>query len=140
MKQDESFGIIPMSKKKGSWEVFLIQHRSGGYWGFPKGHAEPNEVPFAAALRELKEETNLDCAKLLWEKSLQEEYYFQFEGERIFKKVRYYIAEVSGIVKLQKGEINSGIWLPFSQAIDKVTHQEGKTILREVAKILNISL
>ena len=140
MRQEESFGVIPLSNKKGSWEVFLIQHRSGGYWGFPKGHAEPNETPFVAASRELKEETNLECEKLLSEKPLQEEYWFQFEGKRIFKTVRYFIAEVTGTIKLQKGEINSGIWLPFPKAIDKVTHQEGKAILREVAKILKIDL
>ncbi len=140
MKQDESFGIIPLSKKKDQWEVFLIQHRSGGYWGFPKGHAEPNETPFQAASRELKEETNLDCAKLLWEKPLHEEYWFQFEGKRVFKTVRYFIAEVKGVIKLQKGEINSGIWLGFPQAIEKVTHQEGKAILKQVAHILKIEL
>jgi 8-oxo-dGTP pyrophosphatase MutT (NUDIX family) len=139
MRREESFGIIPLSHKDGRWEVFLIQHRGGRYWGFPKGHAETDETPFQAASRELKEETNLDCVRLLWDKPLNEQYWFQIEGKRVFKKVTYFIAEVSGTVELQKAEINDGIWVPFPDAIEKVTHAEGKAILAEVVKLLKIS-
>jgi 8-oxo-dGTP pyrophosphatase MutT (NUDIX family) len=135
-RQEESFGIIPLSKKEGQWHVFLIQHRAGRYWGFPKGHAEPNETPLQAALRELKEETSLECITLMRETPLEEQYYFQVEGKRIFKRVAYFVAEVSGEVVLQKEEINDGIWVPFPEAIDKVTHLEGKSILTEVRKML----
>ena len=138
MKQEESFGIVPLSKHKGRWAVLLIQHRSGGYWGFPKGHAEPNESPFEAASRELKEETNLECIGLLKEQPLHEEYWFQLEGQRVFKKVTYFIAEESGALKLQQEEINNAVWLPFPEAIDKATHSEGKAILAEVVKLLQI--
>ena len=137
MKHDESFGIVPLKKVRGEWEVFLIQHREGGYWGFPKGHAEPNETPLEAAKRELLEETHLCCANLLQEEPLQEQYGFQHEGKRVLKKVTYFVAEVSGEVKLQKAEINDGIWLPLNEAMDKVTHPEGKAILAEVIKRLS---
>jgi 8-oxo-dGTP pyrophosphatase MutT (NUDIX family) len=136
MRQEESFGIVPFSKRQGRWEVFLIQHRGGRYWGFPKGHAEPNETPFEAASRELKEETNLECVRLLSEKPLHEQYWFQIEGKRVFKKVTYFAAEVSGEVQLQKTEINDGVWVPFPDAIEKVTHPEGKAILTEAGKYL----
>lgn len=138
MRQEESFGIVPLRKHNGRWEVFLIQHRGGGYWGFPKGHAESNETPYQAASRELKEETHLDCLRLLSEEPLQEQYWFQIEGQRVFKKVVYFVAEVSGEVKLQKTEINDGIWVPLPDAIDKVTHPEGKAILAEAVKLLKI--
>lgn len=136
MQKDESFGVIPLSKAHGRWEVFLIQHTRGRYWGFPKGHAEPDEAPAEAALRELKEETNLDFIRYLQNEPLTEQYYFMKEGQRVFKKVSYFVAEVGGKVKLQKEEIQDGIWVPFPEALDKVTHQEGKTILSQVEKIL----
>jgi len=136
MRQDESFGIIPLRKREGGWEVFLIQHRGGGYWGFPKGHAEPNEAPFEAACRELKEETNLHCGRLLQEEPLREQYSFLIEGTRVFKRVTYFVAEVSGHVALQKTEINDGQWVPLKEGLDKVTHPEGKAILAEVIKLI----
>lgn len=137
MRREESFGIVPLMKKGEVWEVFLIQHRGGRYWGFPKGHAEPNETPLEAASRELKEETHLDCVRLLQKEPLHEQYWFQMEGKRVFKKVTYFIAEVSGTVELQKTEINDGIWIPLSEAINQVTHPEGKAILAEVIQLLS---
>ncbi len=136
MRKDESFGVIPLSRKKGYWEVFLIQHHRSGYWGFPKGHAEPNESPQEAAFRELKEETNLELIRLLQEEPLKEQYTFILDRRRVFKQVYYFIAEVGGKIKLQKGEIHDGMWLPFHEAIQKVTHQEGKTLITLVEKTL----
>ncbi len=134
MKQDESFGVIPLSKEKGYWEVFLIQHHRSGYWGFPKGHAETNETPQQAAFRELKEETNHELLHLLQQEPLMEQYTFMMDGKRVFKRVIYFIAEVSGKVKLQKQEIHDGKWLPLREAGAQVTHQEGRTLLAQVEK------
>ncbi len=136
MKKDESFGVIPLSKDKGHWEVFLIQHNRSGYWGFPKGHAESRESPQEAAFRELKEETNLELLHMLQQEPLMEQYTFILEKRRVFKKVLYFIAEVHGKVALQKQEIHDGKWMPISQAFNQITHQEGKDLLSKVEKIL----
>lgn len=136
MQQDESFGIIPLKKKNGEWEVFLIQHKHARYWGFPKGHAEPNEDAAASARRELKEETNLDVVRLIQKEPLMEQYQFVMNGRHISKRVYYFIAEVSGEVVLQKLEIAAGMWLPIKQALGQLTHKEGKAILAQVEKIL----
>ncbi len=136
MRHDESFGVIPLSKERGRWEVFLIQHNRSGYWGFPKGHAEPNESPEEAAFRELKEETNLELIHLFRKEPLHEQYTFMMEGKRVFKKVSYFIAEVGGTVALQKEEIHDGKWVPIHEAAHQVTHQEGRSILAQVEKIL----
>ncbi|MBS0625729.1 MAG: NUDIX domain-containing protein [Verrucomicrobia bacterium] len=133
---DESFGVVPLSRARGYWEVFLIQHKHGRYWGFPKGHAEKDETREEAACRELKEETNLEVVRFLQKEPLMEQYQFSLEGRRISKKVYYFVAEVKGEIELQKQEIQDGVWIPFPQAYDKITHQEGKTILAQVAKIL----
>lgn len=136
MQKDESFGVIPLSKTKGHWEVFLIQHNRSGYWGFPKGHAESDETPEQAAFRELKEETNLDLIHILHKEPLMEQYTFILERRRVFKRVFYFIAEVEGKVELQKQEIHDGKWMPFPDAIAQVTHQEGKALLAQVEKLL----
>ena len=135
-QQDESFGIIPLSQDNGVWKVFLIQHRHGRYWGFPKGHAEADENYEAAARRELKEETNLEVVRFLQNEPLMEQYQFMLDGRRIFKRVFYFVAIVSGDVILQKKEISDGIWLPMAEAQHKVTHSEGKAILAQAENIL----
>ncbi len=136
MRQEESFGVIPLSKVHGHWEVFLIQHNRSGYWGFPKGHAEPNETPQQAAFRELKEETNLELIELLQKEPLMEQYTFIMERQRIFKRVFYFIAEVGGTVALQTIEIHDGKWVPMQEAKVQLTHQEGRALLAQVEKIL----
>jgi 8-oxo-dGTP pyrophosphatase MutT (NUDIX family) len=136
MEQDESFGIIPLSKQSGGWKVFLVFHKHARYWGFPKGHAEGNETPEEAASRELKEETNLDVVRHLVKEPLTEQYRFTHEQRYIVKRVFYFIAEVSGSVKLQEKEIEGGIWVSLSDAMNQITHPEGKSIIALVDKLL----
>lgn len=136
MQKDESFGVIPISRAKGFWEVFLIQHNRSGYWGFPKGHAESNETPMQAAFRELKEETNLELISLLQAEPLKEHYTFILDRRRVYKQVFYFIAEVGGDVVLQKEEIHDGGWFAIPEAVSRITHQEGKTLLLQIEKLL----
>jgi 8-oxo-dGTP pyrophosphatase MutT (NUDIX family) len=136
MKQDESFGIIPLRKHEGHWQVFLVLHKHAKYWGFPKGHAEAGETAEQAAARELKEETNLDVVRHLAKEPLSEQYRFTHGQRYIVKRVLYYIAEVAGTVKLQENEIESGVWVDVTDAAAKVTHSEGKSIIGLVEKFL----
>lgn len=136
MREEASFGIIPLSKATGRWEVFLIRHRRGGHWGFPKGRAEVNESSERAAMRELKEETNLDVVRFLSQEPLHEQYQLFRRGKRVCKKVLYYLAEVDGQISLQKEEIAEGSWASFEEAQNKLTHEEGRAILAQIEDIL----
>jgi bis(5'-nucleosidyl)-tetraphosphatase len=135
-QHDQSYGVIPLSYREDHWEVFLIQHRHGYHWGFPKGHSESNETPEEAARRELKEETNLEVVRFLQMDPLSEQYQFVLDKHRVFKRVLYFVAEVKGEIALQKKEIANGIWLPITKAFEQLTHQEGRSILSQVEKIL----
>jgi 8-oxo-dGTP diphosphatase len=42
-------------------EVLLVEHKKLRWWMPPGGHIEPNEDPVQAVLREVREETGLDC-------------------------------------------------------------------------------
>ena len=134
MEKEQSFGVIPLLKKLGEWNVFLIQHKKGRYWGFPKGHAEPGETAQQTACRELKEETHLDVVRFFDEEPFIERYEFLKKGVWIEKTVFYFVAEVRGTVRLQKEEIQAGVWVPFPEALVRITHQEGKSILSQVAE------
>lgn len=135
MRYEESFGIVPLRKVEGEWQVFLVEMLKS-HWGFPKGHAEVGETAFFSAQRELKEETNLDIVSKIFSDPIVEQYQFMAQGEKVQKQVTYFIAEVSGDVILQSAEIKNGLWFDFPQAMDKLTYVEGKKVLSQVVKIM----
>ncbi len=60
MKTDLTVGTYVFHKDK----LLFIHHAKLNLWLPPGGHIEANEVPDDAALREVKEETNLDNLRL----------------------------------------------------------------------------
>ena len=135
MIYEKSFGIIPLRKEGGNWQVFLVKHKKGFYWSFPKGHGEEKEGEEEIAKRELKEETNLEVVKFL-EKEFFEEYSFMRGDKKILKKVKYFLAKVKGDVKLQKAEILDGRWFFLEDACKMITFDKSKKICYEVKKFL----
>ena len=59
MKFEKSCGAIIVRKNDDTFETLLIKMVKG-HWSFPKGHVENDETEVETALREIKEETNLD--------------------------------------------------------------------------------
>lgn len=135
MVQEASFGIIPLRKVSGIWQVLLVQLHAG-HWGFPKGHANPNESPIQTATREMQEETNLKIVKMLSDTSFQESYHFKAKGKLIDKTVTYFIAEVEGDVVLQSIEVAASKWVPLDEAEKHITFPEAKNVCRKVLEIM----
>ena len=54
-KREKACGCIIIDDGK----VLLVQQHQG-FWGFPKGHVENGETEIQTAIREVKEETNID--------------------------------------------------------------------------------
>ena len=137
MKVDESFGIIPITPKKKKWEVLLVLHKNGNFWGFPKGHADLHEKGVDAAIRELKEETNLEAFHFIQLQTLEDRYEFSKDEEMVSKTVYYYIAEVRGTLVLQKHEILDAKWCTFQDAKNLATYDGTKVLIDKAEKILN---
>ncbi len=136
MQHEHSFGIIPLRRFQGCWQVFLIQHRAG-HWSFPKGHQDGSETPQETAKRELFEETGLSVVQFLPFKELEEYYIFRKSDETVIKKrVTYFMAEAEGDVKLQMEELAEGKWASLSEAMDLITFKEALKICSEVQSLL----
>jgi 8-oxo-dGTP pyrophosphatase MutT (NUDIX family) len=136
MAVEHSYGIVPLRKRKGAWHVLLVQHGSAHYWGFPKGHGEKGESPEQAALRELREETNLEVVRFLTETVLEEHYHFTHNGRHIEKTVSFFVAEVKGTVRIQAAEIGASKWVPLESASDHVTYGNDKAICHQVIALI----
>lgn len=133
IESDISYGIVPLQKRDGVWKILLVHHIAG-HWSFPKGHREEGESEVETASRELEEETGLHVDKLLDFPPLEEAYVFHHAGKRIKKKVRYFIALVSGKEYPQLDELFGCDWFTFEKAREKLTFSNTRDLLDEVEK------
>jgi bis(5'-nucleosidyl)-tetraphosphatase len=135
MVQEFSFGIIPIRKNKGIWEVLLVQHVQG-HWSLPKGRQEGQESPLECAKRELFEETSLSIVQILLPDPLFEHYSFKRKDIPIEKTVGYFLAEVTGEEKLQLQELQNSKWVRLSEADQHATFDQIKNVLKRAHNII----
>ncbi len=128
MEKEKSCGCIIIENDK----VLLLQQVEG-HWGFPKGHMEKNETEIQTALREVKEETNLDVE--IDKKKRYNEYYITNRGSQ--KEVVLFIAKkIGGEIKVQEEEIRNIKWLLFKEAEQTITYESTKELFRKVLEDL----
>ena len=132
MKYEKSCGAIIVNEKL---EVLLLKHKAG-HWAFPKGHVEKNETEEETALREVKEETNLDI-KL---NTKFREIVKYSPAEEVEKEVIYFIGyDIKGKEKPQLEEISEIKWININKAINIVTYENDKELLKKVKKYLRLN-
>jgi len=110
---------------------FLLLYHGNGYWNFPKGKIEPAEKSFAAALREVREETGLRSTDLRLVKNYKtyERFCFYRHRRKISKTVILYLAETKvRLIKISDEHVGYA-WFSFS---------ETKKILAKYKENLNI--
>jgi bis(5'-nucleosidyl)-tetraphosphatase len=139
MIEEFSAGIIPLNLESKS--VFLIQQRHGEHWGFAKGHIEEGEEPVLAAKRELFEETGIRVTDRLLDEEFEESY--QFEGDTGFinKRVTYFVYRVfRSEYSIDEDEVMDGGWFSITDALDKLTFEDARSMLAHIAAKLEKEL
>lgn len=130
MNYEKSCGAIVVDDGR----VLLVKHNAG-HWDFPKGHVEEGETEFETAIREVKEETNIDI-KIEKENRYISEY---SPKENVMKTVIYFIGEkVGGEDKPQIEEVSDVEWIDVNKAVERITHQRSKEIMMQVIKDMNL--
>ena len=125
MKKVKSCGCIIIENNK----VLLIQQKKG-LWGFPKGRVEKNETECETALREVKEETNLDVKIEDINKKYKDTY---LTKRNKFKEVIYFLAKrIGGEIKPQEKEIKNIEWVDLIEAVDRITMKSTKELYQKV--------
>lgn len=134
MKKEKSCGAVVYKFQNNQLLFLLIKSKKGHHYSFPKGHVENNETEIETALREIKEETNLD---VIIDSNFREMItYSPFEN--VMKDVIYFVASPKGEEKVipQETEVASAKWLYYSQALKQVTHDNERNILKKAYEYL----
>ena len=124
MKFEKSCGCIIIENSK----VLLVKQIKG-IWGFPKGHVEKDETELETAIREVKEETNIDV-----EVQEDKRYTMNYKTDKgADKEVVLFLAKkIGGDIKPQESEVSVIEWLDFDEAIKKISYENTKELFRKV--------
>lgn len=123
MKFEKSCGAIVIKDNK----VLIIKQKSG-FYGFPKGHMENDETEDVTAIREVKEETNIEI-----EINKKIRYTISYPlGNNKIKKVVYFIGyPKNNEIKIQEKELISAEWVQIDEVEEILTFDNLKKLWRK---------
>ncbi|NLK70724.1 MAG: NUDIX domain-containing protein [Clostridiales bacterium] len=128
MIHEKSCGAIVYRKSHGNIEILLIKHVNSGHWSFPKGHMEGSETEVETALREIKEETNLD---VIIDPTFRETVSYSPKKDTQ-KVVVYFLAKAKNFeFTPQAEEIAEIRWVDIGHALSVLTYENDKTIVNK---------
>ncbi|HIE48432.1 TPA: NUDIX domain-containing protein [Candidatus Bipolaricaulota bacterium] len=136
MARERAAGYILFRERSGRREYLIIRNRQGGHWGFPKGHIELGEDELAAARREVAEEVGIQ--RLVPVPGFRQliRYRFFRKGELVEKQVTFFLGRAEEEGQPAPGEVGEMQWLPFPAALERITHEEQRELLRQAEALL----
>nr|GID87984.1 putative hydrolase MutT/NUDIX [Actinoplanes derwentensis] len=112
-------------------EVCLVHRPRYDDWSLPKGRLADGEEPLLAAVREVEEETGTAGIPLLRLADCD----YTLPGGRP-KNVAYWLMAVAGDGPVQDtDEVDELVWLPLDEAAGRLTYDDEKAVLAEVAAL-----
>lgn len=128
MKYEKSCGFVVYKEIQGIINYLIIRAINGEY-GFPKGHVEADETEHQSAIRELKEETNIEV-EIIDGFRHQIEYKLPNKVD-VMKQSVYFLGKcINDYVICQEDEVSEAIFVTKEEALDLLTFQETKEILK----------
>lgn len=133
MRKEKSCGAVIYKYIDNELFILLLKHNLG-HWSFAKGHVEDSETEQETAIREIKEETNLDV-------TINSDFryvitYSSYEG--VIKDVVYFLATTnSDNIKAQQSEISEIKWFKYEDAISMITYEDDRKVLMKAIEYLN---
>lgn len=125
MEKEKSCGAVVINDKN---EVLLVKHNVG-HTSFPKGHVEANETEAETAKREVKEETGIDI-KLDTNIRVTITY---SPKENVIKDVVFFKAKpIGGKLTPQIEEVSKVEWVSINKALDLITYEDDKKVLKKI--------
>ena len=114
--------------------LLVSEKRRDNFWGFPKGHIEHDETEAETAAREVLEEVGL---RVEIDESKRYEIRYTVDN-RIDKTAVFFVAKASSDeITKQECEIAEVRWCKFYEALDLLTYENTKEVLRKVIEDLD---
>lgn len=145
MKREFSAGGIVFRKLKTDnrkpktvWLISQHSHHKG--WVFPKGligDTVDNELKEDTAVREVKEETGID-AEIVNDTPVITKYWYQFNKEKIFKTVYFYLMKhKGGNFKDHDHEMMDVKWATEEEVRSTITYANDRKAFEEALRLYN---
>lgn len=125
-------GGVVFRELDSHFEVALISR--GNRWFLPRGVVESDETTKIAALREVREETGLDCEIV---KKIGNFSFDFFRGRRYSKTIHFYLLKYAGgSVHNHGAEVDKVKWFSISEAFSLLKYDDEKKILKKAEAML----
>ena len=130
MIKEQSAGTVLFIEEYNE-KLFLLLHYPTGHWDFVKGKIENNESLEQAAIRETKEETGIIDIEFIKGFKEKIEYSFKFNGDIVQKEVIFFLAKTNTKQVKISDEHLDYVWLDFNNALNKITYENAKNVLKK---------
>lgn len=137
MYDEISAGAVLFLNGEGTELMYLILNYSYGHWDFPKGNIEPGETETETVFREISEETGIQDIQIVDGFRQQISYKYRKKSKLIDKTVIYYLAETKSREVVLSFEHNNFGWYAFDQALEKLSFENSKRVLRVADQFLS---
>ena len=131
MKQVKSIGAVVHSNGR-----FLLLQYAAGHWDFVKGHVEKGESEVETMVRELCEETGISQFEVMPGFREEINYVYKNGKETVKKTAVFYLIETKETKIKLSNEHTSFAWLPFKEALGKITYENSKQVLEKANRFL----
>jgi len=110
--------------------VLLVHRPRYDDWSLPKGKLDEGETLERAALREVREETGLECRIIRKLATLRYRYRTRNKGRLKPKAVHYFLMErVDGDIRVPGEEVDRADWFELAHAVQRLTYEQDKNLL-----------
>jgi 8-oxo-dGTP pyrophosphatase MutT (NUDIX family) len=136
---DVTVGVVDVYIIRPSWQVLVLQRASGtrcpGSWETVHGHIERerDELPEAAAVREVREETGLTVERL-YNVTVQPFYLHRYRAVQLAVVFAAFVAEDTRVVL--GPEHQQAEWLTVDEALARYTWPRSRAALNDIVDLL----
>ena len=117
-------------RDRGILKVLVVHRPRYDDWSFPKGKCEPGETDEDCALREVAEETGLEC---VLGAELPPVHYHDRNGRT--KQVRYWAMQPVGATETWDDEVDVLCWVTLTRAARILSYERDAAVLDAFARL-----
>lgn len=134
---ERSAGVIVFRDDSPADSRLYLLLNYGRYWDCPKGHVEKCEDDLDAARRELREETGISEAEFVDGFREEMTYFFRDKRKGLIRKTAVFFLAHTKSETIQISHEHVGAeFLPYAQAIERLTYANAKKVLTAAEQFL----